>query len=184
MAYPQYQNGFAPQGYQQPGYPPQQLRPPSAGTAVTAIILAYCGAAVAAFALVETALGAVSDEPLTLWGWYGVVGLVVPGVIAVFLGLGATLMVAKKAVGRWLVALGCAVALLYGALLILAGLGFGILVAGVGGADSDDMTRVIAVLGGLVVLVVVVVVVIPAVLTAVLALVPSTRRWLNQPRNR
>lgn len=113
--YPYAQAGYPPPGYPQyPGYPPPPQRPPSSGSAVTAIVL---GIVIALFQLLASVGYFALSSDLSSAGnaaedWvpgYLMVNGVARLVAAAAIATGAILLSMRKAAGRWTIA-GAAIA--------------------------------------------------------------------------
>lgn len=169
MNYPQYPGGYNPY----PGYS-TGMSAPSGGTAITAGVLACVGAVgqllgggiSLAFGLIGWQLDEYDTTGLFSEDWFqtwAIASGAISLVVAIVLGVGAIGMFSRKSFGRLLVVVGCA------AVIVAEIVGFAI-VRSFDGTDSLSGTLSGGTSGlfGLI---------FPAV-TAVLALLPMTSRWL------
>ncbi|SNR32390.1 hypothetical protein SAMN06265360_102109 [Haloechinothrix alba] len=204
MSYPQYpaQGGY-PAMPAYPGYTDAEP-PASGGTAITAGVLAcLCGlfalwGAVQAFMLsamsvemfdAELTAGERARAESAIPGWTQTAGFIGGSVQLVIVGLligGAVLLFMKKAAGRWMVASGCALVILFSiASFILTWVVLDSMVeefAGQGSSTGPSAQEAESVLGAAMVVggIAMFFVLLPAIVTLVLALVRPTRRWCEQ----
>lgn len=149
---------------QQPGYPggyPLKPPGPSGATAIFAGILALPGGLVGLFYVVLSVFLMWSDhefDPVSAVA--GVAG----AAVGLTLFVGAIALFRRKMIGRWLVVGGCAMAILFG----IAALGETVI--GFSGNPSREPAEIgMTILVGLVF----------PILTIVLAMLPSTARWIR-----
>ncbi|WP_153033346.1 hypothetical protein [Amycolatopsis sp. YIM 10] len=169
--YPQHPpgGGYPPQPYPAgpPGYgmPP---KPPSGGTAIAAGVLAVLGGLWSLYLLIDTiVLLARGEAPLPVWNYSMVV--VLAAEVGLLLGGGIMLFV-KKSAGRIMVAIGSGLVLLsYVAGIVVGALGVADAGGTITGVQFGGAIAGLLILGA------------PPIATLVLALVPPTKRYLNQP---
>jgi hypothetical protein len=146
------------------GYGQDQQRP-SGGTAITAGVLACLGAvwAIIAALINVSTLDAISGSSIAWVVWMQIIVMVIE---VLTLAPGAVMLFRRMAIGRWLIAAGCALHIIQGIVAIAAIDSSGLL------DGSDDSAAVAggSAVGGIVVL-------LPAIATLVLVLVPLTAKW-------
>ncbi|MCV7110502.1 hypothetical protein [Mycolicibacterium setense] len=151
-------------GYPQPGYPagyqPNLPKGPSGATGIIAAILALPGALVGLFYVVTSVVIIWSDHEYAVGAVFGLAGAAVG--LALFIG--AIALFRRKMIGRRLIIGGCAVAILSG-LAALCDMAIGI----TGNPSREPVGFSVAIIVGLV---------FPT-LTLVLAMLPSTARWIQ-----
>ncbi|QIS08079.1 hypothetical protein [Nocardia arthritidis] len=171
MNYPQFPSRYEPY----PGYP-ASTAPPSGTTAIIAGVLAAIGAvgqllsgAVNVFFGISDAVDRLSDYDSTglfAQSWYKPF-VVSTGLIAIvsgaLLGLGAIALLTRRRSGVIAIVIGCAIVVVLGVISLIVTLNYS--------ADSVPSAQLGGVAGAIGLLF--------PVGTAVLALVPSTRRWLE-----
>jgi hypothetical protein len=167
MSYPQYPGGYQPYG-------PAPSPVPTSGTAITAGVLACIGAVgqffsggiLIAFAFTSFGLDFSEYDSSGLIGqsWYTTFAGISGGfevLAAILLAVGAITLFNRKVFGRALVVVGCGLVVLIGIVGFVVELDYGTGGATIGGG-----------IGGVISL-------IFPVVTAILALVPATSRWLH-----
>ncbi|MFT3899109.1 MAG: hypothetical protein QM728_02535 [Gordonia sp. (in: high G+C Gram-positive bacteria)] len=165
------------------GRPVAQSRP-SGWPAITAIVLADGGAVVATYWAVMAVLSFRDDLEAGRLLRYSFAWSVALTGTASLLAVGATLMVRRKAIGRPLVVLGSCAAVVVAAVTIVVALrALGeIDVSQDPGSDLPNPAGMVAAGAVVVVVLAVGAVILPALLTALLTLLPSTKRWLTRPK--
>lgn len=161
---PVYQQGYPPQAGYPGGFPPAPMQPqPSGGTAIGAGVLALLGGLTHFFGGSAQALGLatiISESP-TDHGWGSLIAVVTLNIIAgAFLLPGALTLLLRKQIGRWLIAAGCGISIL-SALINFTLTPDSIGEYSYGRGIGADLVGIVF-----------------AVVTIVLALVPSTTTWL------
>ncbi|MGV0807637.1 hypothetical protein [Mycolicibacterium setense] len=151
-------------GYPQPGYPagyrPNLPKGPSGATGIIAAILALPGALVGLFYVVTSVVIIWSDHEYAVGAVFGLAGAAVG--LALFIG--AIALFRRKMIGRRLIIGGCAVAILSG-LAALCDMAIGI----TGNPSREPVGFGVAIIVGLVF----------PIVTLVLAMLPSTARWIQ-----
>jgi hypothetical protein len=173
MNYPQYPGGYDPYPSVQPA--------PNGATAIIAGVLAVLGSIANLLSGGLDIVIAASDfgrdyaeyDATGLLGksWfttYFVVLGVVSLTVAVLLGVGAVMMFLRKPVGRFLVAAGCV-------LVVVAGVAGFLILLEVDGSTSDSSLLTSGLGSGIGL--------IFPVITAILALLPATAKWLNYDKS-
>ena len=155
-----------------PQYPPV-ARQPSAGTAITAVVLAYAAVGAAGIGLIYTVpLPSHYDAgPF----WFAVVAVEVATLV--LLGAGATMMLAGVTAGRWMVVAGCVVlitAVVVGSIILVVYAADAVESSSRSTAPDGDWSPVIAWGVGIVLAFLFATVVVPAALIAGLTLSSST----------
>lgn len=148
-----------------PGGNDAQQQPPSKGTTIAAAVLAVLGAIWALFGTISS-LAAVgtADPDLQMVMWTQ--GIAYP-IEVLTLAPGAALLFMRRDLGRWLVVAGSVVHIIMSVIAV-----FGMLSTVDTSSELGGAAAGFGVVGLLIVLA-------PAIATIILALLPSTARWLN-----